>query len=61
MELWFIQSQERYETANELIDVVKSIEKEKLAWIIVLDWLSWPGNLWGQKTFDQERFPDLLL
>ena len=25
---------------------------------LVLDWMSWTGDLWGQKTFDPERFPD---
>lgn len=25
---------------------------------IVLDWRSWTGELWGQKTLDPERFPD---
>jgi alpha-D-xyloside xylohydrolase len=25
---------------------------------IVLDWRSWPNELWGQKTLDPERFPD---
>ena len=55
----FIQSQERYETANELIEVVKEYRKRKIGLdCIVLDWLSWQGNLWGQKTFDPERFPD---
>ncbi len=24
---------------------------------IVLDWKSWTGDLWGQKSFDPERFP----
>ena len=24
---------------------------------IVLDWRSWPGDLWGQKSLDPERFP----
>ena len=25
---------------------------------MVLDWQCWPGELWGQKSFDPERFPD---
>ena len=25
---------------------------------VVLDWKSWPGDEWGQKTLDPERFPD---
>jgi alpha-D-xyloside xylohydrolase len=55
----FVQSQERYETAQEIIDVVKEYRKRDLGLdCIVLDWLSWEGNLWGQKTFDQTRFAD---
>lgn len=55
----FIQSQERYETAQELIDVVKEYRRRKIGLdCIVLDWCSWEGNLWGQKTFDSERFAD---
>jgi alpha-D-xyloside xylohydrolase len=55
----FIQSQERYETAQELIDVVKEYRKRNIGLdCIVLDWCSWQGNLWGQKTFDPERFAD---
>jgi alpha-D-xyloside xylohydrolase len=53
----FMQSQERYETADELIDVVKQHRKRNIGLdCIVLDWCSWKGNLWGQKTFDHERF-----
>ena len=55
----YIQSQERYETAEELINIVDEYRKRKIGLdCIVLDWQSWPGNLWGQKTFDPKRFPD---
>ncbi len=55
----FIQSQERYETAEELNDIVKEHRKRKIGLDgIVLDWCSWEGELWGQKTFDKERFAD---
>lgn len=57
----FVQSQERYETAEELNEVVKEYRKRKIGLdCIVLDWCSWEGLLWGQKTFDQTRFPDAL-
>ena len=57
----YIQSQERYETAEELINIVDEYRKRKIGLdCIVLDWQSWPGNLWGQKTFDPKRFPDQL-
>lgn len=55
----FVQSQERYETAKELNDVVKEYRKRKIGLdCIVLDWCSWEGMLWGQKTFDTVRFAD---
>lgn len=55
----FVQSQERYETAKELNDVVKEYRKRNIGLdCIVLDWCSWEGELWGQKTFDPVRFAD---
>lgn len=55
----FIQSQERYETAQELVKIVEEYRKREIGLdVIVLDWCSWEGNLWGQKTFDKNRFPD---
>ena len=60
--LWaygFFQSQERYESQTELIDVVKEYRKRNIGLdCIVLDWCSWKGSLWGQKTLDPERFPE---
>lgn len=55
----FIQSQERYETAQELKDVVKEYRRRNIGIdCIVLDWCSWEGELWGQKSFDRIRFAD---
>lgn len=55
----YIQSKERYVSQTELIDVVKEYRKRGLPLdCIVQDWKSWPNDLWGQKTFDVERFPD---
>lgn len=55
----YIQSQERYETAEELINTVKEHRRRNIGLdCIVLDWCSWEGNLWGQKTMDRTRFPD---
>lgn len=55
----FIQSQERYETAKELKEIVAEYRQRKIGLDgIVLDWCSWEGDLWGQKTFDKERFTD---
>ena len=55
----YLQSQERYETAEEILQVAKEYRSRGIGLDgIVLDWLSWGDNLWGQKTFDKERFPD---
>ena len=55
----YIQSKERYVTQEELISIVREYRRRQLPLdCIVLDWKSWTGDLWGQKTFDPERFPD---
>lgn len=55
----FVQSQERYESAEEILHIVQEYRQKDISLdCIVLDWCSWTGNLWGQKTFDQERFAD---
>ena len=54
----YIQSKERYENQAEIIDIVNEYRKRQLPLdCIVLDWKSWPGDFWGQKTFDFDRFP----
>lgn len=55
----YVQSKERYVSQQELIDVAREYRDRKLPLdCIVLDWKSWTGELWGQKTLDPERFPD---
>lgn len=55
----YIQSKERYQSQAELIEVVNEYRRRNLPLdCIVLDWKSWPEDLWGQKTLDAERFPD---
>jgi alpha-D-xyloside xylohydrolase len=55
----YLQSKERYATQEELLGIVREYRKRKLPLdCIVLDWKSWSGDLWGQKTLDPERFPD---
>ena len=54
----YIQSQERYETQEEILQVASEYRKRGIGLDgIVLDWCSWEDNQWGQKTFDPERFP----
>ena len=55
----YVQSQERYETAQEIVDTAEEFKKRGIGLdCMVLDWLSWPDGQWGQKTFDEKRFPD---
>ena len=55
----YIQSQERYETAEEIINIAKEYKKRRIKLgCVVLDWMTWEEGQWGQKTFDTTRFPD---
>jgi alpha-D-xyloside xylohydrolase len=56
----YVQSKERYVTADEMIEVVSEYRRRRVPLdCIVLDWKSWPnGAGWGQKSFDPLRFPD---
>jgi len=54
----YIQSQERYETREEIQETVREYRERKIGLDgIVLDWCSWEDGKWGQKTFDSGRFP----
>lgn len=55
----YVQSKERYKTQQELIETVEEYRKRRIPLdLIVLDWCSWTGEQWGQKSLDPERFPD---
>jgi len=55
----YMQSQERFETQQEIIDTVMEYRRRKVPLdSIVLDWQSWEDGMWGQKSFDRRRFPD---
>ena len=54
----YIQSQERYETQEEILQIAEEYRNRHIGLDgVVLDWLSWKGDLWGQKSFDETRFP----
>lgn len=55
----YLQSKERYKTQDELLEVVREYRARGLPLDgIVQDWKHWAGNLWGQKSFDAERYPN---
>ena len=56
----YIQSKERYHSAQELTAVAGEFRRRGLGLdCIVLDWMSWKDGCWGDKTPDPERFPDV--
>ncbi len=55
----YFQSKERYKNQEEILAVAREFRRRNLPLdCVVLDWLSWPQGLWGQKSFDPGRFPD---
>ncbi len=55
----FWQSRQRYDTADQILDVVKEYRKRDLPLDnIVLDWRYWRDPEWGSHKFDPARFPD---
>jgi alpha-D-xyloside xylohydrolase len=55
----YLQSKERYESQDELLAVAREYRARNLPLDgVILDWKSWPGDRWGQKSLDPERFPD---
>ena len=57
--LGYVQSQERYETQEEILSTVSKSRELGIGMdCLVLDWISWPDNEWGQKSYDGKRFPN---
>ena len=60
----YMQSQERYETQDEILGIADEYRKRGIGLdTVILDWCSWPDGMWGQKSFDRDRFPspDLMI
>ncbi len=58
--LGYVQSKEHYHTADELTAVAHEYRRRGVPLdCVVQDWQTWPGWLWGQKTVDETRYPDL--
>ena len=57
MGLW--QCRERYQTQEQLLDVVKEFRKKRIPFDnIVQDWFYWLEDKWGDHDFDASRYPD---
>jgi alpha-D-xyloside xylohydrolase len=55
----FWQSRQRYETQDQLVDVVQQYRRRGLPLDnIVQDWFYWPEDQWGSHLFDRARYPD---
>ena len=53
------QSKERYQTAEELVSIVKEYRKRNIPLdYVIQDWMTWEDGFWGQKSFDASRYPD---
>lgn len=56
----YMQCKERYKTQDEIIAVAKRYrELDVPIDCVIQDWKSWPGDEWGQKTVDKDRYPNL--
>ena len=57
----YVQSKERYETQDELVEVAREYRRRGIGLdCVVQDWKTWVGDHWGEKLgIDRERFPDL--
>ena len=56
----YIQSKERYHSAEELLAVAREFRRRGLGLdCIVQDWMTWKEGCWGDKTPDPLRFPDV--
>lgn len=56
----YIQSQERYQTQFEMVETAKTYREAGVPLdCVVQDWKTWPGDLWGQKTVDKDRYPNI--
>lgn len=54
------QSKERYSTQDELVEIAERHRKDGVPIdVVVQDWKSWVGELWGDKHLDLERYPNI--
>lgn len=56
----YIQSKERYRSSEDLLLTARQFRERKIpVSCLVQDWYTWKEGLWGEKTFDPQRYPDL--
>ncbi len=56
----YIQSKERYTTADELVDVAEHYRNINVPLdCIVQDWNTWKPGFWGEKTLDTKRYGNM--
>lgn len=56
----YIQSRERYQSAEELEQVARRYRELGVPLdCVVQDWLSWPAGHWGEKLLDKQRYGDV--
>jgi len=55
----YLQSKERYESEAELLELSCEFRRRNIGVdALILDWITWEDNMWGQKTLDPKRFPN---
>ena len=55
----YVQSQERFETQEEILETARRSRELGIGTdCLVLDGFSWGDNMWGQKSYDESRFPN---
>ena len=56
----YVQSKEKYTSQEELVQTAAEYRKRGVGLdCVVQDWKTWPGDDWGCKTLDSERYPDM--
>lgn len=54
------QSKEKYESQAELLEVARRYRALGVPLdVVVQDWKTWEGDLWGDKHLDTKRYPDV--
>lgn len=54
------QSKEKYTTQEELLDIARRHREDGVPLdVVVQDWKTWVGDLWGDKYLDKDRYPDM--